>query len=385
MIHKIPSQILYSITKKYLAGGTEYINQFNDPKPQLDNFKLKASIPRNVFYSKQISTEEGASYLIVLNSSIAPVNATVTTLRTQLIYITMIMLLLSFALSIRISKNISDPIIEINNKSKLFAKGEYDVSFEEKGYLEIAELAQTLNYSAKELSKVENLRRELIANISHDLRTPLTMIIGYSEVIRDLPNENTPENVQVIIDEAKRLASLVNDVLDISKLQSGSQKLNKTEFNLTKTIEDILTRYAKFTEKDGYTIKFEKDTDFIVTADELRITQVIYNLINNAITYTGPDKSVTIRQTVTDGKVKIEVIDTGEGIAPENIPYIWDRYYKVNDSHKRAQIGTGLGLSIVKAVIERHNGTVKIESNENTYTKIMITIPEKIYSLETTM
>jgi signal transduction histidine kinase len=284
MIHKIPSQILYSITKKYLAGGTEYINQFNDPKPQLDNFKLKASIPRNVFYSKQISTEEGASYLIVLNSSIAPVNATVTTLRTQLIYITMIMLLLSFALSIRISKNISDPIIEINNKSKLFAKGEYDVSFEEKGYLEIAELAQTLNYSAKELSKVENLRRELIANISHDLRTPLTMIIGYSEVIRDLPNENTPENVQVIIDEAKRLASLVNDVLDISKLQSGSQKLNKTEFNLTKTIEDILTRYAKFTEKDGYTIKFEKDTDFIVTADELRITQVIYNLINNAIT-----------------------------------------------------------------------------------------------------
>lgn len=117
------------------------------------------------------------------------------------------------------SKKVSKPIIKINESAKELAKGNVAVHFDGEGYREITELNDTLNYAAEELSKVENLRRELIANVSHDLRTPLTMITGYAEVMRDIPGENTPENVQIIIDEANRLTSLVNDMLDISSFR----------------------------------------------------------------------------------------------------------------------------------------------------------------------
>ena len=136
-------------------------------------------------------------------------------------------------------------------------------------------MGATLNYAAKELSKVETLRRDLIANVSHDLRTPLTMITGYSEVMRDLPGENTPENVQVIIDEANRLTTLVNDMLDLSKMQSGAQKLSPSFFDLTESVRDILGRYNKLTD---YDIRFTADRDVTVYADELKISQVVYNL-----------------------------------------------------------------------------------------------------------
>ena len=265
-------------------------------------------------------------------------------------------------LSFSIAKKISAPIIKINKNARTLATGDYSITFNKDGYSEIAELAETLNYTAKELSKVEELRQELIANISHDLRTPLTMITGYGEVIRDLPGENTPENIQIIIDEAKRLTSLVNNVLDISKLQAGVQTPNLMPFNLTKLIDEIFNRYTKLTEKDSYDITFEKETDVFVNADEIRITQVLYNLLNNAITYTGADKKIIIRQIVKDKKVRIEIIDTGEGISQDDLPYIWDRYYKVTGQHKRAQIGTGLGLSIVKAILKLHNAEFGVNS-----------------------
>lgn len=219
-----------------------------------------------------------------------------------------------------------------------------------------------MNYAATELSKTEALRRDLIANVSHDLRTPLTMITGYSEVIRDLPGENTPENIQIIIDEATRLTTLVNDMLDISKLQSGTQPFNRTNFNLTESIRTILQRYSKLTD---YDITFSADQDVMVNADELKISQVVYNLVNNAITYTGNDKVVAIRQLMNGSKVRIEVRDTGEGIPQDKLNDIWDRYYKVDKAHKRAQIGTGLGLSIVKTILDMHGGAYGVQSREN--------------------
>ena len=244
------------------------------------------------------------------------------------------------------------------------AKGKYDITFPNNGYREIAELGDTLNYAATELSKTEELRRELIANVSHDLRTPLTMITGYGEVMRDLPGENTPENVQIIIDEAKRLTDLVNDMLDISKLQSGTQTLKLERFSLTETIQDTMLRYHKLTEHDGYQISFLYRENVFVTADQLRISQVVYNLINNAIVYTGEDKKIEVSQTVYDDKVRISVTDTGEGIEQDMLPLIWDRYYKVDKTHKRAVVGTGLGLSIVKSTVELHGGTCGVTSQK---------------------
>lgn len=317
----------------------------------------------SILYTKLTTREDGSSVaIVIINANVAPLNETVKTIRLQLVYITIIMLIFALLLALFISKKISKPIIEINTTAKELAKGNYNVKFVESEYKEISELGNTLNYATVELSKNESLRRELIANISHDLRTPLTMITGYAELMIDLPGENTHENIQIIIDEAKRLTLLVNDVLDISKLQSDTQPLKLVEFNLTNSIKDILERYAKFTEQNGYTTRFIYDNDAYVYADELRISQVVYNLVNNALNYTGKDKLVLVKQNCSDSKVIIEIIDTGEGIPQDKLPLVWDRYYKVDKDHKRATIGTGLGLSIVKSILDQHHTKYGVKS-----------------------
>jgi signal transduction histidine kinase len=352
------------------AQGGTYFQRRPDADSESDKqSRLKFGPPRameSMIYVQTVKKTDGTKLMILLNSTISPVDATVNTLRIQLLYITGIMLFLALFLALFLSKHISEPIVKINSSARTLSTGNYNVVFSETGYREISELGRTLNYAAAELSKTEALRRDLIANVSHDLRTPLTMITGYSEVMRDLPGENTPENVQIIIDEATRLTTLVNDMLDISKLQSGTQPFNRTDFNLTESIRTILLRYSKLTD---YKITFHADQDVMVSADELKISQVVYNLVNNAITYTGSDKIVAISQELNGDKVRIEVRDTGEGIPEDKLNEIWDRYYKVDKSHKRAQIGTGLGLSIVKTILDMHGGAYGVQSQEGVGSK----------------
>ncbi len=307
---------------------------------------------------------DGTEVLLFVNTQLTPVDATVNTLRVELVWITFIMILLSLVVALLISRQVSKSFIKINESAKKMAKGDFSVRFEGKDYREIAELSDTLNATAVELNRNESLRRELIANVSHDLRTPLTMIIAYAEVMRDLPGENTPENVQVVIDEAARLTNLVNDMLDMSKLQAGVMVKNAEIYNLTESIETVLERYNKLKEQEGYVIEFDYDRKVYVDADEYKIFQVIYNLINNAINYTGTDKTVRVRQKVVEDRVRIEVEDSGEGIAKEDLPYVWDRYYKVDKTHKRSVMGTGLGLSIVKNILELHDAAYGVWSEE---------------------
>lgn len=331
--------------------------------PEADGFvqNYGQDMAESIIYVDVLTSDNTACVLMV-NTVLTPVSATVDTLRIQMIWITVVMIILSLLIALAISKKVSRSMIRVNNAAKKLAKGDFNVSFDGKDYLEIAELSETLNQAATDLGKNEKLQKELIANVSHDLRTPLTMIIAYSEVMRDLPGENTPENVQVVIDEAKRLTNLVNDMLDISKLQVGALEMKLSEFNLTDRIQKVLERYNKLKEQDGYRIDFEYQEEVYVCADEFKIFQVIYNLINNAINYTGSDKRVLVRQLVKEQIVRIEVIDSGEGISEENLPYVWDRYYKVDKTHKRAVMGTGLGLSIVKNILELHHAEYGVES-----------------------
>ncbi|MFI3206230.1 MAG: HAMP domain-containing sensor histidine kinase [Clostridia bacterium] len=312
-------------------------------------------------YIKTITSmdDESTGIMIVLNTLVVPVDATVDTLTIQLVCLTIVMIILSTLLAFFLSRKISRPLMNINEGAKKLALGEYSIQFVPKGSRETFELATTLNITANELSNVENLRRELIANVSHDLRTPLTMIAGYAEVMRDIPGENSPENVQVIIDESQRLTNLVNDLLDLSKLEAGKANFSPEVMNLTESIRNILTRYVKLAD---YNFDFYHGEDIFVNGDDIKISQVVYNLVNNAINYTGEDKLVTLIQSVEDGFVKIEVCDTGVGIPESKLNAIWDRYYKLDEEHKRAQVGTGLGLSIVKKVIELHNGYYGVSS-----------------------
>ena len=177
--------------------------------------------------------------------------------------------------------------------------------------------------------------------------------------MRDLPGENTPENVQIIIDEAGRLNDLVNDLLDLSRLQAGVLELKRERFDLTESIREILTRYDKLAD---FKFPFEPGESVYVVADKLKISQVVYNLINNAVNYAGEDKTVALSQEVMGDHVRISVTDTGEGIPQDRLRDIWDRYYKVDREHRRAQVGTGLGLSIVKNVLDLHGGSYGVIS-----------------------
>lgn len=304
---------------------------------------------------------------IYLNTSLEPVKSTAEIIQRQVLGISILMFILGLVIAYFLARLIETPIGRITRSAKKLGQGEYNISFDGRGYTETEALAETLNYAASEISKVDNLRRDLIANISHDLRTPLTMVKAYAEMIRDLSGDNPvkrEEHVNIIIEESDRLATLVNDILDLSKLESGNTELNITEFCITDVINDIMDRYTLFSEQKGYKFIVTAETPFMVKADQIKIQQVLYNLINNAINYTGADKTVYITQIIKDKKtVRIDITDTGEGIDEELLPLIFDRYYRAEKS-KREVIGTGLGLSIVKQVLRKHECQFGVRSEK---------------------
>jgi len=377
-IHNITNLSIYTIYSQTVQNGGELVEVFrydresnryystgegiySDKSSQVaPNFDYESLI-----YSTVVSYGDELEALLMLNVTITPVDATVMTLNTLFVFMTLIMIILAVTMALVLSKYISKPIESLNKEAKQLAEGRYDVEFTEKGYREAAELGLTLNYAASELGKVDSLRRELIANISHDLRTPLTMIRGYAEVMRDIPGENTPENASVIVDESSRLSSLVNDVLDISKIESGNMKPDIRRVNITETIGTTVERYRKMLESKGYNFGYFAENDFEIDTDETLVMQAVCNLLNNAVTYTGEDRNVIVNlndSPINNGFIRISVTDTGNGVDPEKLPYIWDRYYKVDTKHKRSAIGTGLGLSIVKSVMIQLGGNCGIIS-----------------------
>ncbi len=375
MLHKIPGDILF---KHYYDaqknGGRDFLvlprGTFNNHG--YDPSKFEGKVPESdegmgeslMLTVVEKSSLTGEDMVVFLNTTTTPVTATKKTLESELIIIVIILLICSLIFSYVMARHICAPITQMSKQAVKLAHGDYDVDFISGGYKESSELAQTLNFAASELSKTDKLQKELVANISHDLRTPLTMISGYAEMMRDIPGEMTSDNLRIILDESNRLSNLVSDVMDLSKLGADIESLKMSEFSLTERIESVIERVGRMSATEGYKIEFICDHDAIVYADESRILQVIYNLIANAINHTGEDKRVIVRQTVSPERnsVKIEIIDSGEGIAKEDLPYIWDRYYKVDRVHKRANVGSGLGLSIVKNILVLHGANYGVSS-----------------------
>ena len=313
--------------------------------------------PINNSVSLLYCIKKGNGY-IFLFTSLEDIGTTTSLIKNQLIYVTLLAILFSIIIALFLSRRIAKPISDMTKKAEKLAEGNYNVQFTTTGIKEIDELANTLNYLEQEVSKTDEYRRDLMANVSHDLKTPLTMIKAYAEMIRDITLDNkekTKENLNVIIDETDRLNILVNDILELSKLQNNQDNLNIEKFDIVELINDILKRYQIIKETENYNMILESPSSIIVKADKKRISQVIYNLINNAINYTGDDLTVTIRITENAKDCKIEIIDTGKGIDEKDLTNIWNRYYKKEKNHKRNVVGTGLGLSIVKNILEQHH------------------------------
>lgn len=301
-----------------------------------------------------------------INTSLDPVDGTVALIRKELILISGIIIILSFVLAYFISNYIAKPIKSINTRAKELAKGNFNVEFTSSNeILEIKELSDTLNYAKDELNKTEELRRDLMANVSHDLKTPLTMIKAYAEIAKDLHKNSIKkreEDMNTIISEVDRLTILVNDILELSKMETLADALDIEEFDLIKLVNDIIKNYQVLQETEKYIFNFEhEDENLFIEADKKKLSQVIYNLINNAINYTGSDNTVTIKITNKEN-ILVEIADTGKGIKKEDIPYIWDKYYKKDKKHQRNVVSTGIGLSIVKEIMNKHKFSYGVRS-----------------------
>lgn len=348
-----------------------FIQDLIDLKEKLKNSNGKVNYLTNIDRREMlvygsILKNDSDNYYLYLNSPLPPIDSTIAVLRNQLIIITFILFVLSFLISFFLAQNLSKPIAKLTQSASKLAKGDRKVVFEKGSYSEINQLADTLNYATKEISRVDELQKELIANISHDLRTPLTIIKVYAEMIRDIDNkEKRGHQTNTIIKEVDRLTSLVNDILELSKIELNNLELNKTNFDISKKLGDIMNRFSGLKEKQDYKFNINIDNNIVTCADEKLIERVIYNLIGNAATYTGNDKLITVNLKKYEGYFRFEVTDTGKGIPKEQIENIWERYYKVKENHKRPVIGTGLGLSIVKNILMLHSSKFGVISTLN--------------------
>ncbi len=317
----------------------------------------------------------GEGIMIVLDNAVEPVMATTEILRVELAAISVFMLIFSVVLSFLIADYIAQPIEKVNERAKMLAEAKYEAAESVVNYREIVELSDTLSHAADELAKVDKMQRELVANISHDLRTPLTMIIGYGEVMRDIKEENTPENMQVLIDEALRLSSLVDDLLELSRIQGGTQKANKEVFDFAEEAEAIVKRYQNLREHEGFVFSLEKEGPAYINADKDMIGRVVCNLLNNAVHYSGDSREIAVRCKVADGSLLFEVRDYGIGIAEAELPHIWERYYRAKQNHRRTVRGSGLGLSIVREILELHQAHYGVGSRLGEGTLFWFSLP----------
>ncbi len=313
--------------------------------------------------SAYLTTRRVAMYLRI---SITEEEIGVTSMIISAVFGALGALLLSLTLSFYLSKKVSHPIKEYAEAAKKLGQGDYrqKIKVDDKTLKELRELGLVFNQAAEDIEKTDSQRKEFLANVTHDLRTPLTMIRAYAEMIRDLSGSNPAKrnaHAQIIIDEADRLSLLVEDILNVSKLEAGTLKMEFVSTDMTTLCATALNLYNVKVEKEGYHIVSELDKDAYAVADAQRITQVIHNLVQNAVNYTGEDKTVKVVLKKLEHGVRVEVSDSGRGIAPEEIKNVWTRYYQINQK-KRNKMGSGLGLDIVRGILTAHNANFGVES-----------------------
>lgn len=350
-------EVSTSLTKEYAIIYVTLYQQFEKVEEDMrDRVRITFSSDNFAGYATIVKPEGRECYLF-LSSSFEHFNAMIRETKWLSIITALFAGALSFIVSGFVSMVITRPVIAVTERAKGLARGEYELS-SGKGYfcVELNELSEALDFASTEISKTDRVQKELIANVSHDFKTPLTMIKAYASMIKEIAGDDPLKrdtHTQIIIDEADRLTALVGDLLDLSRLQAGIDSGDKTVFNLSEEIYRIAGRFDYLAEMMDYRIEIEVEEDLYTYAQKERIDQVVYNLIGNAVNYTGEDKRVVIRLGKRENCARFEVLDTGRGIPAEELDTIWERYYRSSVNHTRPVKGTGLGLAIVKGVLMR--------------------------------
>ena len=294
--------------------------------------------------------------------------------------ITLAVLCMSLAASLILSKRMARPLDEIAAASGKFARGDFSVRVKQERDPsdEMGALIDSFNKMADSLETAEERRSEFIANISHELRTPMTTIAGFADGILDgtIPREEEEKYLTSIRDETRRLSRLVRDMLDASQMRSRSaDPSRRTVFDLTELVlQTLLSFEDRATQKELDVDPQLPETHMMVCADKDAITQVIYNLLDNAVKFAAPKSCIVLRLYKDGGKAYVSVQDTGETIPPEDLPFIFDRFHKSDRSRSLDKDGVGLGLYLVKSIINNHDEDIAVKS-ENGTTEFVFTLP----------
>jgi two-component system phosphate regulon sensor histidine kinase PhoR len=294
---------------------------------------------------------------------------------------------IAFTVAYFLSRSITFPISRMQEAAQRIAKGDFGKKVKIKSKDELGELAKSLNIMASELQqKMENLkqmdrvRTDFVANVSHELKTPLTLIKGYIETLQDRAINDTEKArkfISIIKEHANRLENIIEDLLSLSELELSKDCLTKTEFDLKKLIDEAAMGFGYALDTKGHVLSIDQQgDDFKIKADKDKIEQVIVNLIDNAIKYTNEAGQINILLLELQDEITITIRDNGIGIPKEDVNRVFERFYRVDKARSRELGGTGLGLGISKHIVLAHNGQISIESEINKGTKVLVRLPK---------
>ncbi len=314
---------------------------------------------------------------VILYAPVSGLNQTLTKTQLLLIYAAVASLLFSVGVGFFFSKSVFTPLEKMSDMARQIASGQFGERLEIVSNDEIGMLGESINFMADKIERHENTRREFLANVSHDLRTPLTSILGFIEALQDNKDKN-PETrakfLKILHAETSRLIRLVNDLLDFAKMEEGVVELHCQKVNVLALLEKTIKKFEHVINEKGISVELADTSDNVIAlADPDRLEQVFTNLLDNALRYA---KQRVIVGANPDGEfVEVKVADDGPGIPEEELPYIWDRFYKVDKSRMKGAGGTGLGLAIIKRLVEIQEGNVEVSSETGHGSTFIITLP----------
>ena len=334
-----------------------------------------------------ISSEDSEAkyvvYIVDNKQTIQSLNAEVFMLILEAVLIGFV---ISIVISLIMSKTMLSPIQGMTTAAEAMADGDFSRKIKVESEDEIGILANTFNDMAaqiesmlEELKKAEKLRREFVANVSHELRTPLTSVRTYAETLSDnheIPREMEDEFLRVIINESDRMAKIVQDLLELSRFDSGTSVLSVESFSMERSVRDVYAAIALEAKKRNHELNLELEWRLPrINGDRARIEQVLMNIMSNALKYTPDGGRIDVSSGSSGGNIWVKIEDTGVGIPQDDLERVFDRFYRVDKARTRESGGTGLGLSIAKEIITKHGGDINIESAQGEGTSVTITLP----------
>jgi two-component system, OmpR family, sensor histidine kinase ArlS len=283
-------------------------------------------------------------------------------------------LLFMIIIIVVLTRVVTHPLIEMSQATKRISKGDLSVTLPKLAKDELGELGESITVLASDLEILKNERNEFLASISHELRTPLTYIKGYADIAsrKETPDADREHYLGIIQEETLKLSKLIKDLFNLAKMDENNFSIEKEEVHLLPYLEGIVEKVLPALKKQEMDLTLECPDNLYLEIDPIRFEQVIVNLLDNARKYSEPHTNITVDVRKVSGKVHIKVQDAGKGIPAEDIPRIFERFYRVDKSRTRALGGTGLGLAIVKQLVEAHGGTVEVTSTQNVGTTFEI-------------